>query len=192
MCDGKWEARRQQIGQDGHNQVITVDEGSCQQAISLALPDGDMHQTQFLLLHNWHAQAHTHALQKVPQILVLSYARYGALPGRVQKNSCNIVWRPIVYVPVFSGDNDLSSGVAEYAVVATIMHHGEEVSLGHYTAQLVEADGEVLCDDNVAPTYQARDLRNEADQANQSRNVCILVCKLRSGMPLGRGVAAQL
>ena len=51
---------------------------------------------------------------------------------------------------------NLSSGVAEYAVVATIMHHGEEVSSGHYTAQLVEADGEVLCDDNVAPTYHGR------------------------------------
>ena len=72
------------------------------------------------------------------------------------------------------------------------MHHGEEVSSGHYTAQLVEADGEVLCDDNVAPTYQARDLRNEVDQVSQSRNVYILVCKLRSEMPLGRGVAVQL
>ena len=29
------------------------------------------------------------------------------------------------------------------------MHHGMAVTAGHYTAQLVEAEGDILCDDNT-------------------------------------------
>ena len=48
VCDGKWEARRQQVDSEGR-----------------------------------------HALQKVPNLLFLSFSRYGGRPGMEQKNSCS-------------------------------------------------------------------------------------------------------
>ena len=179
VCDGKWEARRQQIDSEGQSQVVTVDEGTCCQAMSLPLPDGDMRQAQFLL-HNWHTQAHPHALQKVPKLLFLSFSRYGGRPGLDQKNSCRIAWRRQVYMPVFSGGHDLSSGVVEFEVIAAIMHHGVVVTAGHYTAQLVEAEGDTLCDDNAAPTYQ---VRNSDAEMHQSSDVYMLVCRRSRGAP---------
>ena len=164
------------MNSEGQPQVVTVDRGTCGQAISLDLPEGDMHQAQ-LLLHNWHAQAHPHALRNV---LFLSFSRYGGRPGVGQKNSCSIAWGRTVYMPVFSGDNDLSSGVVEFEVIAAIMHHGVVVTAGHYTAQLVEAEGDILCDDNAAPTYQAR---NPDSGMQQSREVYILVCRQSGEAP---------
>ena len=183
VCDGKWEARRQQLDSEGQSQVVTVDEGTCGQAISLTLPDGDMHQAQ-LLLHNWHAQAHPHALQKVPNLLFLSFSRYGGSPGVDQKNSCSIAWGRRVHMPVFSGDNDLSSGVVEFEVIAAIMHHGVVVTAGHYTAQLVEAEGDVLCDDNAIPAYR---VRSPDSEMHRSSEVYILVCRRSRGASPGGG-----
>ena len=183
ICDGKWEARRQQVDSEGRPQVVVVDWGTCTQAISLDLPDGDAHPAQHLL-HNWHTQAYPHALQKVPSLLFLSFSRYGGGPGRAQKNSCCISWGHTVYMPVFSGDDDLSTGVVEFEVVAAIMHHGVSVTEGHYTAQLVEAQGDILCDDNTLPTYQAR---HSDSRIQQSREVYILVCRRRGEAPRGGG-----
>ena len=135
--------------------MVTVDEGSCHQAISLELPDGDLRHTQYLL-RNWHLQAHIHALVQAPTVLVLSFSRYGGPLGRGHKNACRIAGREVVHMPMFSADNDISTGVVEYETIAVVMHHGDSVDSGHYTARLVEAEGFILCDDNAAPIYQAR------------------------------------
>ena len=79
VCDGKWEARRQQVDSEGRPQVVAVDRGTCDQAISLDLPDGDARPAH-LLLHNWHTQAYPRALQKVPSLLFLSFPDMVAAP----------------------------------------------------------------------------------------------------------------
>ena len=149
------------------------------QAISLGLPDGDLRHTQYLL-HNWHAQAHTHALVQAPTILVFSFSRYGGPLGQGHKNACQMAWRDVVHMPIFSGDNDISTGVVEYEMIAVVMHHGDSVDSGHYTVRLVEADGFILCDDNEAPIYQARSPRAEQ---HRSRDVYMLICKRAGGIP---------
>ena len=63
LCDGNWEARREQDSPRQGRRVVVVDEGLCRQAISLELPAGDLRNAQYLL-HLWHAQAHTHALRQ--------------------------------------------------------------------------------------------------------------------------------
>ena len=81
-----------------------------------------------------------------------------------------------MHVPVFTGDNELSSGAVEYDLVAAIMHHGDSVLAGHYTVHLTEAAGDTICDDNDEPVFHARD---SVDGTRESRNVYMLICKRR-------------
>ena len=179
LCHGRWEARCQQDSPRNGSSVVKLDEGLCQQAISLELPDGDLHQTQYLL-HNWHQQAHIHALVQAPTILVLSFSRYGGPLGQGRKNTCRVAWREVVHMPIFTADNVLTTRVVEYDTIAVVMRHGDSVDSGHYTARLIEAEGYLLCDDNAAPIYQAS---SQDAETCQSRDVYMLVCKLRGRPP---------
>ena len=67
---------------------------------------------------------------------------------------------------------------------AVVMHHGDSVDSGYYTARLVEAEGFKLCDDNAAPIYQARN--PEAEQFSSS-DAYMLVCKRRGRLPRDGG-----
>ena len=183
LCDGNWEARREQDSPRQGRRVVVVDEGQCRQAISLDIPAGDMHSAQYLL-HLWHSQAHTHALRQKPNILVLSFSRYGGQPGAAYKNSCCITWRDTVHVPFFTSGGALDSHTEEYDVMAAIMHHGDSVLAGHYTVHLTEAAGDTICDDNAEPAFHARDSGHEP---RASRNVYILICRQRIAGHPARG-----
>ena len=175
LCDGKWEARREQDSPRQGRRIMVADVGLCRQAISLDIPAGDMRSAQYLL-HLWHSQAHTHALRQIPNILFLSFSRYGGRPGEEYKNECSITWGEVIHVPVFTSGEALASNTEEFEVVATIMHHGDSVLAGHYTATLTEAAGDTVCDDNAEPAFQARDPGN-APRASSS--VYILICRHR-------------
>ena len=177
LCDSNWEARREQDSPRQGRRIVVVDAGLCRQAISLDIPAGDLDNAQYLL-HLWHAQAHTHALRQTPNILVLSFSRYGGQPGDAYKNDCCITWRDAIHAPVFTSGNELASHTVEYDVVAAIMHHGDSVLAGHYTVHLTEAAGDTICDDNAEPAFHARDPEN---WPRASRNVHMLVCSWGCG-----------
>ena len=177
LCAGRWEARRQQACPRRGSVVVRVDRGICQQAISLGLPDGNLHHAQSLL-QNWHAQARVHALVQAPTILVVSFSRYGGSLGVGCKNACRIAWGDVVSVPTFSAEDAIVTEMTECQVIAVVMRHGDSVDSGHYTTRLVEVDGHVLCDDNEGPIYQAR---HPSENMQTSRHAYMLICKYRGG-----------
>ena len=186
LGEGGWEARRLQEGEGGEH-VFVADRGCCTQAILLPLPDGQTHRAQ-TLLHQWHEQAHRHALTQAPTILVISFSRYGGMQGAAGKNECCLTWDSIVHLPMFTGADDLSSSTVAYSVMAAILHHGQTVTTGHYTARLYEAGGVITCDDNIMPSFQADSSDGEM---HRSTEVYALVCHKRgTDCLLGGGSSA--
>ena len=172
--EGTWEARRLDEDALGDHRCVRLDYGRCTQAISLDIPEGSEHDTQYLL-HCWHTQAHPHALQVAPNLLLLRFSRYAQAHHAIAKNDCNIAWKHTIHMPVFRGNDDLSSGTVDYQVIAAIFHHGPSLCEGHYTSVLHTVGGDLWCDDNIVPRFQAEN--SETTSKHFSNSVYLLLCR---------------
>ncbi|CAE7616492.1 pol [Symbiodinium sp. CCMP2592] len=147
--EGEWEARTTVEDSPGQFRCERSDTGQCTEAISIDLPAGRVHTAQYLL-HCWHTQAHPHALKVAPALLLLRFSRYVQAGRRIRKCDCKITWPRQLHLPLFRGNDDLTSGTVAYDVLAAISHHGPTLSAGHYTTLLHAAGGDLHCDDNTA------------------------------------------
>ncbi|CAE7235568.1 pol [Symbiodinium sp. CCMP2592] len=147
--EGEWEARTTVEDSPGQFRCERSDIGRCTEAISIDLPAGRVHAAQYLL-HCWHTQAHPHALKVAPALLLLRFSRYVQAGRRIRKRTCKITWPRQLHLPLFRGNDDLTSGTVAYDVLAAISHHGIILSEGHYTTLLHAAGGDLHCDDNTA------------------------------------------
>ena len=172
--EGTWEARRLDEDALGDHRSVRLDYGRCTQAISLDIPEGSERDTQYLL-HCWHTQAHPHALQVAPNLLLLRFSRYAQAHHAIAKNDCNIAWKHTIHMPVFRGNDDLSSGTVDYQVIAAIFHHGPSLCEGHYTSVLHTVGGDLWCDDNIVPRFQAEN--SETTSKHFSNSVYLLLCR---------------
>ena len=138
---GTWEARYS-IGE----QVRVIDQGICEQLVSLELPNESSWTLQ-QAIDSWGNQAHIHALVSAPQWLAVRLNRFQMTADGVVKVRSSMRWRTHVNVPLFS-DGICTSHVT-YSVKAMAIHIGAHVDSGHYRALLCSAVGELYyCDDN--------------------------------------------
>ncbi|CAE7619130.1 unnamed protein product [Symbiodinium sp. CCMP2592] len=147
--EGEWEARTMVEDSPGQFRCECSDTGQCTESISVDLPEGRVHTAQYLL-HCWHTQARPHALKVAPALLLLRFSRYVQAGRRIRQRACKITWPRQLHLPLFRGNDDLTSGTIAYDVLAAISHHGPTLSAGHYTTLLHAAGGDLHCDDNTA------------------------------------------
>ena len=181
LFEGRWEARRVVDPDSDAQHCVMVDEGHCSQAITLDLPAGDRHTIQYLL-HLWHDQAHVHALQAAPPLLFLRVSRYRLEGSNPIRNPSNLVWKPVVHIPLFRGPDIRESGTVAYEIIGVINHHGDSPQTGHYTVQLHAASGSLRCDDNVPPTFTSATGPNYLDTTFHSDEGYIFMCRRGDSM----------
>ena len=137
---GSWESRTLE-----GDAVRVWSSGSTNRALHIHLDDRPG-QTVQMLVQGWSEQAMVHALTHVPKVLVLQIMRYHAAATGPIKLDVPILLDAQVTIPVFTHDVH-TSGVV-FKLQAVIQHHGATTNAGHYTATLIEDEGQYwMCDD---------------------------------------------
>ena len=168
---GDWSARR--LEEDGR--PVQTDSGTCDQAVALPLPAGDQLHAQNLI-HHWHTQSSVHALRLPPRLMILQFPRYSHGPEGARKNHANITWPRTLHFPLFVSEG-LESRNITYTVEAAILHAGNSITEGHYTALLLDAGDVHFCDDGVTPRLLPPHSCYHAGQNLHSREVYLLICR---------------
>ena len=137
---GSWESRTLE-----GDAVRVWSSGSTNRALHIHLDDRPG-QTLQMLVQGWSGQAMVHALTHVPNVLVLQIMRYHAAAAGPIKLDAPVMLDAQVTIPVFTHGVH-TSGVV-FKLQAVIQHHGATTNAGHYTATLIEDEGQYwMCDD---------------------------------------------
>ena len=128
------------------DQLQVDDRGSCDQLISLDVPENGPWTLQDLI-DNWGAQARVHALVSAPHWLVLRLNRFQHNQDGLVKVRSAMSWGAEVQMPCFR--EGIQTAYIPYAVKSFAVHLGSRVDEGHYRALLCSNVGELrYCDDN--------------------------------------------
>ena len=117
------------------DQLQVDDRGSCDQLISLDVPENGPWTLQDLI-DNWGAQARVHALVSAPHWLVLRLNRFQHNHDGLVKVRSAMSWGAEVQMPCFR--EGIQTAYIPYAVKSCAVHLGSRVDEGHYRALVGE------------------------------------------------------
>ena len=126
---GEWQGRYA-----FRNLTFVSDRGHCFQPIALEIHRDGLQAS----IYAWHQQHYTYALRQAPQLLCLMIKRYTRHFVGPHKNTTFMDYQvgATLWLPVFGSARGLDVTWRGYSILGMIVHTGNSVRSGHYTAFL--------------------------------------------------------
>ena len=114
--------------------TFVSDRGHCFQPIALEINRDGLQAS----IYAWHQQHYTYALRQAPQLLCLMIKRYTQHFVGPHKNTTFMDYQvgATLWLPVFGSARGLEVTWRGYSILGMIVHTGNSVHSGHYTAFL--------------------------------------------------------